>query len=59
MDHIQTIVLALNEEEKKDFLHFVQRYSERENRKDLELFHLLSHDKDYTRAELLKIIYPK
>lgn len=59
MDHIQTLVLALNEEEKKDFLHFVQRYSERENRKDLELFHLLSQDKDYTRAELLKLIYPQ
>jgi hypothetical protein len=59
MDHLQELIQALNTEEKKDFLHFVQRYSDKENRKDLELFYLLVEEKNYTRAELLRKIYPK
>lgn len=59
LDHLQILIQALNAEEKKDFLHFIQRYSERENRKDLELFHLLVEEKNYDRDELLQALYPQ
>ena len=58
MDHLQTLIQALNTE-KKDFLSFIQRYSEKENRKDLELFHLLTEETKHERADLLRKIYPK
>ena len=51
MDKLHFIVQSFNEEEKKGFEHFVNRFRVRSNRKDLDLFNLVD-----TPAEAVDII---
>ncbi len=57
MDKLHFIVQSFNEEEKKGFEHFVNRFRVRENRKDLELFHRMSLPEKLSQEEAFKVLY--
>jgi hypothetical protein len=57
MDKLHFLVQSFSEEEKKGFEHFVNRFRVRENRKDLDLFHLFSSSNKLTQKEAFKFLY--
>jgi len=57
MDKLHFIVQTFNEEEKKGFEHFVNRFRVRENRKDLELFTRLTSPEKLSQEEAFKVLY--
>ncbi len=58
MDHLKNIIYTLSVDDTKEFKIFLNRSRKKNNRKDLDLFLLLQEDREYSRAELLDILYP-
>lgn len=59
MDHIKSIIETLELDEIKEFKLFIDRHRKRSERKDLELFLLLREEKEFSREDLLKELYPE
>ncbi|MCP4521722.1 MAG: hypothetical protein GY827_08555 [Cytophagales bacterium] len=59
MDHLKSIVHSLDVEDYKEFKIFLNRSRKKSSRKDLDLFLLLQEEKEYSRDELLLILYPE
>jgi len=57
MDKLHFIVQSFNEEEKKGFEHFVNRFRVRNSRKDLELFNRLSNPDKLSQEEAFEVLY--
>ena len=57
MDKLQFIVQSFNEEEKKGFEHFVNRFRVRDNRKDLDLFNRLALPQKLFQEEAFNVLY--
>src|SRR5210317_1764991 len=52
MDTLKLIVKTMKSQEKKDFRNFIHSQKKLENRKDLELFDLISNENDEQNLEL-------
>ncbi len=59
MDHLREIIHTLNDEDIKEFKHFLNRMRKKNSRKDLDLFLLLIQNLEYSREELLRKLYPE
>lgn len=57
MDKLHFIVQSFNEEEKKGFEHFVNRFRVRVNRKDLDLFNRLVIPSKLSQEEAFMVLY--
>lgn len=57
MDKLKTIIQQLTKEETKEFRMFINRQKQKNNRRDLALFDLLTEKKDYKSAEVLSKLY--
>jgi hypothetical protein len=58
MDDLKQIINTFSTDEQKEFASFIQRQKKLKNRKDLELFKLLSHKQTYKSAQILAKLYP-
>ncbi len=59
MDHLRESIHALQEEEIKEFKTFINRQRKKKERRDLDLFEILREETEYTREELLGLLYPE
>ncbi len=59
MDDIREIIHTLDKEDIKDFKTFINRLKKKDSRKDLDLFNVLQEDNEYSRDELLDMLYPE
>lgn len=57
IDNIKDIISLFNEEDNKEFRAFINRQRQRKNRKDLELFEILSEAHSYPAKEIVKRLY--
>jgi len=57
MDKLHFIVQSFNEEERKGFEHFINRFRVRENRKDIELFNRLVIPNKLSQEEAFNVLY--
>lgn len=57
MDKLHFIVQSFNEEERKGFEHFVNRFRVRSNRKDLYLFNRLTELRKLSQEEAFELLY--
>ena len=57
MDKLHFIVQTFNEEERKGFEHFINRFRVREERKDLDLFHRLIDPVKLSQEEAFEVLY--
>ncbi len=57
MDKLHFIVQSFNEEEKKGFEHFINRFRVRNSRKDLDLFNRLSDSRKLSQEEAFIVLY--
>lgn len=58
MDELKQIISTFSTDEQKEFASFIQRQKKIKNRKDLELFRLLTQKQNYKPAQLLAKLYP-
>ena len=59
MDDIKEIIQTLDEENRKEFKHFLNRFRQKGSRKDVALFELLRKDEDFKSGHIMNKLYGK
>ena len=59
VDQLKSVVLSLNEEEKKEFRVFAQRQRSKDKRRDLELFEIIIADPEKKPRLIIQELYGK
>jgi len=57
MDDLREIIQTLEEDDKKEFRHFLNRVRQKGNRKDVALFNILQEEKEYKAGEIIQKLY--
>jgi hypothetical protein len=57
MDDLREIIQTLDDDDKKEFRHFLNRVKQKGNRKDTALFEILQEEKEYKSKEVLGKLY--
>lgn len=58
MDDLRQIIHTFSADERKEFVAFAQRQKKLKNRKDLDLFKILTQKQEYKPAQILEKLYP-
>ena len=58
MDDLKFTIETLSEEDRRELATFIRRQKKKKNRKDLELYRLLQHQKNYSSEQLIQLLYP-
>ena len=59
MDDIREIIHTLDDENKREFKHFLNRLKQKGNRKDVALFDLLQDENEFKSKDLINKLYGK
>lgn len=58
MDDLKITLETLSDDDRRELAVFIQREKKKKHRKDLTLFQLLQHQKNYTTEQLIQRLYP-
>jgi len=57
MDDLREIIQTIDDDDKKEFRHFLNRVRQKGNRKDVALFNILQEEKEYKVKEIIQRLY--